>query len=144
VSGNSRGKRLSERVDRRQVLLYTLVLSAGAVTWFLPWNGLGWVWYVCAVLVYVICGWGYGVREDWRKMYHLSFDFSDETAKMAPPDARCYSVAVMKRAAPPRLIWTVVVNDHGSRVYMGWFLWSRRSPEWRKAVSRGIRRRQVA
>jgi hypothetical protein len=141
VSGNSKGKPL---FDRRLISLWALAAGAVVVTWFVPWGGWGWTWYVLAVVLFMIVGWGRGVRDDWRGMYRMSFEFSDQTAKMAPPASRCYSVAVMKRGAPPRLIWVVVVNDHGARVYMGWFLWSRKTPEFRKAVTRGVRRRQVA
>jgi hypothetical protein len=141
VSGNSRETRL---FDHQLLLPLALVIVAVIVTWFLPWNGWGWVWYACASALFLILNWGWDVRADWQRMYQMSFEFSDETAKRAPPDCRCYSVAVMQRRPLPRLIWIVVVNDHGSRVYMGWFLWSRKTPEFRKAVTRGIRRRQVA
>jgi len=102
------------------------------------------VWYALAAALFLFLNWVWDISFDWGKMYQMSFDFSDQTAKMTPPDTRCYSVAVMKRGFPPRLIWVVVVNDHGSRVYMGWCFWSRRTPDFRKAVTRGIRRRQVA
>ena len=139
----SENSRETPPFDRRRALtLGVPIILAVTASWFFPWGR--WVWYVLAFVAAFILGWGWGVREDWREMYRLSFDFSDRTTRMAPSDARCYSVAVMKREAPPRLIWIVVVNDHGSRVYMGWFLWSRRTPEFRKAVTRGIRRRQVA
>jgi hypothetical protein len=82
--------------------------------------------------------------EDWRRLYKKAFDFSDFTATLTTPGAREYSVMVMRRGFPPRLLWVVVVNDHGSRVYMGWYFWSRKSPELRKAVTRGVRRKQVA
>jgi hypothetical protein len=140
VSENSRETPPFDR--RRALTLGVPIILAVLMSWFFPWGR--WVWYALALVVAFILGWGWGVRDDWRRMYQVSFDFSDQTAKMAPPDARCYSVAVMKREAPPRLIWVVVVNDHGARVYMGWFLWSQGTPEFRKAVSRGVRRRQVA
>jgi hypothetical protein len=102
------------------------------------------VWWWVALGVFVLFSWAIGARVDWVKLRKDSFFFADFTSAQVSPGDKRYSLIMMSRACPPRLFWAVIVNDHSSRIYMGWTLWSRKSPGYEKAVSPGVRRKQIA
>jgi hypothetical protein len=125
--------------------MWVSVVVCVVAGWVSPIPFLGGIAWLFIVIVSVFTlNFTWEALEDWRRLYKKAFDFSDFTATLTTPGASEYSTLVMRRGVPPRLLWVVVVNDHSSRVYMGWCFWSLKTPELGKAVTRGVRRKQVA
>jgi hypothetical protein len=128
---------------KRRLAVWAAAIGVVIANWFIPG---GFWWCLGGLLVFVLLNLGWDARSDWARLRRDSFFFADfTTAQIQPGDRRrYYSPVVMRRDYPPRLLWAVIVNDHSTRIYMGWCLWSREPPGYEKAVSRGVRRKQIA
>jgi hypothetical protein len=115
-----------------------LILSVS----FPVWGGV--LWFIIAVFMVGMLNVLWEFIFDWRDLYRETMGVADQSIRHMIPNARGFVVLSHPRDLPPRLIWAVIVHDHSSRVYMGFHWWSKKEPDFRKAVSRGIRRRQVA
>jgi hypothetical protein len=125
------------------VTLWVLAGAAFVAGLFVPFlGGIG--WYLVAIFMFAVLNLLWDAWFDWRDLRRKAFIFADYTATLTTPDAKYYSVLAQPRDFPPKLMWVYVVNDHSSRIYMGWNFWVREEPEYEKAVTRGIRRKQVA
>jgi hypothetical protein len=126
---------------KRRVFTGVVILALVVVNFMFP---VAFMWWWAALGVFVLFNLGWDTWVDWVRLRRDSFFFADFTAANVLPGDKRYSLIVMPRAYPPRLLWALVVNDHSTRIYMGWLVWSRNTPGYEKAVSPGVRRKQVA
>lgn len=105
---------------------------------------LSFAWFLAAVIMILIGNLVWEACCDWGNLYDTAMDVADESIQYMPGHGKGFVVLTTRRDFPPRMLWCVIVHDHSSRVYMGWYFWKQVDPEFPQATTPGVRRKQVA
>jgi hypothetical protein len=101
-------------------------------------------WFLICIGIILVGNLLWEAYGDWCGLYDRAMDVADESIQQIPLHGKGFVTLSMARDLPPRLLWCVIVHDHSSRVYMGWYWWKQVEPELCEAVKPGVRRKQVA
>jgi hypothetical protein len=117
---------------------------AFSITLSMLYPSLSFEWFLIAIGMILLSNLIWEVCRDWQGLYDQAMDVADESIQQMPPHGKGFVTLTMRRDLPPRLLWCVIVHDHSSRVYMGWYWWKQADPTRLEAVKPGVRRKQVA
>lgn len=127
----------------RFLVCFWVPLAFGVTTsTLIPAYGLYWF----CIAIFMILGFNlvWEACFDWQSMYDNAMAVADESIQQMPEHGKGFVTLTLPRDLPPRLLWAVIVHDHSSRIYMGWYWWKRDEPLFKDAVKPGVRRKQVA